>query len=128
MSSLPVTANDPSKISTITQHIELLDNGRLGKDLNDALRSMVAEIETVGSENGGKAKGEITIKLGFKLEKGIYELTGDFTAKEPKKRRRSNHAWATPDNHLSHQNPNQVEMFANGGARIVGADQGARLA
>lgn len=120
--------NDLQKTTTMNQHLDTLERGKFSQELNDALRAMVGDIENAAAENGGKAKGEISIKMTFKLDKGIYELAGDFKATPPKKRRNVTHAWGTPDNFLSPQNPNQVEMFSGSGARIVGATEGARLA
>ena len=103
--------------------------GEFSRELSDALRNLVMEIESVAAENGGQAKGELSIKLGFKLKNGIYELSGDFKVKTPEARRAITHAWATPDNYLTPQNPNQIEMFNKSGVRLVpGADAEPRHA
>lgn len=109
------------KITTMNQHLDSLERGKFSQEMSEALRNMVAEIEGAAAENGGKAKGDITIKLSFKLDKGIYELAGDFKATTPRKRRSVTHAWGTPDNYLSPQNPNQIDMFDRNGVRLVGA-------
>ncbi|WP_374374431.1 hypothetical protein [Dongia sp.] len=105
------------KSMTMNQHLDSLQRGEFSNELSAALRDLVGDIENAAGENGGKAKGSITITLGFKLDNGIYELAGDVKVKAPKKRRGITHAWATPDNYLTPQNPNQVEMF--GEPRLV---------
>lgn len=105
------------KSMTMNQHLDSLQRGGFSEELSAALRDLVADIENAAAENGGKAKGTIAITLGFKLDKGIYELSGDVKVKAPEKRRGITHTWATPDNYLTPQNPNQVEMF--GEVRVV---------
>lgn len=119
--------NDTGKIQSFTHHVELLEGGKLSKELNDKLRELIGDIENCAAENGGKGKGEITLKLSFKLDKGIYELGGDFSVKAPKRYRRVMHAYATPDNNLTLNNPQQVEMFGGRGARLVGGNEGAQV-
>lgn len=114
------------KSMTMNQHLDSLNRGEFSNELSAALREIVGDIENAAAENGGKAKGAITITLGFKLDKGIYELSGDLKVKAPEKRRAITHAWATPDNCLTPQNPNQIDMFERGQPRIVGGNNEIR--
>jgi hypothetical protein len=121
-----MNAPNLAKSMTMNQHLDSLNRGEFSNELSAALRDIVGDIENAAAENGGKAKGSITITLGFKLDKGIYELSGDMKVKAPEKRRGITHAWATPDNYLTASNPNQIDMFERNKPIIVGGAEAPR--
>jgi hypothetical protein len=103
--------HDPNTARSFSTFLPLVENGQLHGDLSQELRNLVAELHTAARENAGKAKGKIALTLSFKLEDGIVEVSGDYSVNLPKKARGRSIFWATPDNHLTQQNPCQRDMF-----------------
>jgi hypothetical protein len=103
--------HDPNTARSFSTFLPLVENGQLHGDLSQELCNLVAELHTAARENAGKAKGKLALTLNFKLEDGVVEVTGDYTATLPKKTRGRSIFWATPDNHLTQQNPRQRDMF-----------------
>ena len=52
------------------------------------------------------------------LDKGVFEIAGDYAVKLPKAPRGKTIAWATPENRFTPQNPKQMQLF---GVRDVSA-------
>jgi hypothetical protein len=101
----------PDIARTFAAFLAMVEDGRLAADLSDGLSELVGELHNAAREGNGKAKGQITIALGFKLEGGVIEVAGDCKIAKPKAPRSRSIFWATPENNLTRQNPRQGNLF-----------------
>lgn len=95
---------------TFAQFLAEAEDGELHADLSNQLRDIVAELTDAAANNGGKAAGLLTLKLGFACDGGVIEVKADYTVKLPKQRRAKSVFWATPENNLTRRNPRQAEL------------------
>lgn len=102
------------KCVTFADFIRLLNAGALHQELGEELRQIAAELENFAAENGGMAKGKLSLAIEFKLKKGVYEIEADFKTMLPKTTRPRTIAWLTPDNFFTPSNPAQQDMFPRG--------------
>lgn len=89
-----------------------LEDGRFHSDLSEALRRINADLhDHLLAYGGKKSKGAMNIKIDFVLEKGVWDITADFTTKTPKVPRDRTVLWSTPGNNFARDNPRQIDMF-----------------
>lgn len=101
-------AERPNFLQFLARH----GGGGTVDDLTDALRDMVAHLEGLEIEHGVAAsKGVLSLKITLKRAKGRYEVTVDRSVKVPQAPSSSDIMWATPQNALVVENPNQ-QRFA----------------
>ena len=99
------------KAVTFSDFIRMLEHGDLHQELGGNLQEIAAALENHAMENGGLAKGKLTLTLDFKLEKGIYEISAKPKVTLPEPKRSRTIAWGTPENFFSPQDPKQLVMF-----------------
>lgn len=87
-----------------------VEDGHIHSELTDELRDLVATLHTVGMETGGKAAGEITVKLKLKLDGRGIDVVADLATRKPKMPRRRTTFFATEDNRLTRQDPRQQAL------------------
>lgn len=97
------------KINSFDAFIRSLEYGRLSSDGTDMVRNIVAAIEEAEA-TGQKPIAELTLKVKFKKDSGVIEMTADITSKLPKLVRTKTLAYATPENNLTLNNPKQMEL------------------
>jgi hypothetical protein len=105
------------KATTFADFVRMLEHGDLHQELGTMLQELAAAMENHAAENGGKAKGKLTLSVDFRLEKGIYEIEADPKVTLPKSKRGRTVAWGTPENYFSPQDPRQMTMFGRGAVR-----------
>lgn len=99
------------KYLNFSQFLTGVNDGSFHEELTDKLRDLVAKMSDAFQENGGNQTGSISIKLGFKLEKGgVFEIVPDAKVTEPATVRGKTVCWATPDNFLTKVNPRQGKL------------------
>lgn len=112
MSDQQQEKNDTYALHNFSQVIAALEDGDLNANLTDKMRDLIAEINDVAKEKGGKAGGTITLTVAFKYDSGVIEVcAADPVLKKPKETRRKTLMWATPGNLLTQKNPKQ-QSFA----------------
>lgn len=97
-------------INNATLLLNSIEGGAFHDDLSKAIRGVVGDLSDHRASHGGKANGEITIKLKFSLDEGMMEIRPDFTVKVPKVSRGRAIYFVTPENNLSRQDPKQIPM------------------
>lgn len=103
--------NDTYALHNFAQVIAALEDGDLNSNLTDKMRDLIAEINDVAKEKGGKAGGTISLTIAFKYDSGVIEVcAADPVLKKPKETRRKTLMWATPGNLLTQKNPKQQEL------------------
>jgi hypothetical protein len=113
---LPRPANgDPSTApaSNIGQLIALCEEGALDQDIARDSRKLVHALRAVAFNNGGKAKGKITITLDVEVEGELIMLRGDYVVKEPKAKRQRSAMYATEDGRITPNRPGQGTFFGH---------------
>ncbi len=99
-----------AEIRNIPQLIELLENGELSDDLKKEVRDLVSYLhEHAGSK--GKAKGTLTLKLGFQVQGSSLTIESDLSTVKPKKPRGSSTVFCDSEGKLLTGHPRQSEMF-----------------
>lgn len=106
---------------SFTSFFAMLEDGVLHSDISKELNRINAELNDHAQENGGKAKGKLSIEIGFLLEKGVFEITSSFKTKMPEQRRLRTIAWSTPGNNFTPHNPRQMSLFEK--PKSVGIDR-----
>ena len=84
-------------------------DGALHGESSAQLSKLLTEMKRV-AQSAGKAKGVLTLTLGFELEDGVVEVTGDVKIKEPKLPTGRAVFWLDESNHLVQQNPRQINL------------------
>lgn len=102
---------DPAALYNFSNLLGVVQDGALHSDLSKQLQELIGDLQNEFMNSGGAPKGEIAIKLNFKLEDRVIEVTGDFQVKGPKPVRGRSIFWVTPDNMLTQRNPQQTDMF-----------------
>ena len=87
-----------------------LEDGQLAADLQTELTDLCGDLSNHAAEQGGTAKGSITLKIDFSLKDGVMNLENAITVKRPKQSRRRTVMWLTPENNLTPRNPKQQEL------------------
>ncbi|MBS1014459.1 hypothetical protein [Acetobacter persici] len=102
--------HDPTTMRQFSQIIVECEDGQFNADLSDALRDLIGDLHNAAVSANGRAKGNMTVKIDFKLDGGVMTLTTDYSTKAPKAARAHSVFWATPENNLSRRNPKQREL------------------
>ena len=98
-------------VRTFSAFVAMLEDGALHDELSDALRDLNAAMNNHVLKYGGKAKGKLALNVELTLADGVFEITADFKASEPRPKRGRSIAWSTPSNHFSPENPRQMNLF-----------------
>lgn len=89
--------------------IAMLENGELADDLRKEIRDHVAYLhEHAGSK--GKAKGTITLVMGFNVQGASLTIETDISVKKPKKLRASTTVFCTAEGALHTGYPHQEDL------------------
>lgn len=108
----PASADaNPEILRSFGQFLQTQEDGDLHHALTEALQQIVTELVDAQLNQGGKPKAGLTLKLNFKLDAGVLEVTGDFTTTLPKAARGRSVYWAVEGGQLSRSNPRQYAMF-----------------
>ncbi|KAA5602631.1 hypothetical protein F1188_20375 [Roseospira marina] len=105
--SAPPTTTAHRTFNTFLADVE---DGQIHNELTDDLRDLVATLQNVGMETGGKASGEITVKLKLKLDGRSIDVVADVATKKPKMPRRRTTFFSTEDNRLTRNDPRQQAL------------------
>lgn len=103
------------------QVIGQLEGGALVSELADKIKDIVAELNNVRADEGGKPKATLSLSLAFKLDGDTIEIVPTLDVKMPARTRHKTVLWTTGDNTLTPANPKQQEMELRdvGGQRQV---------
>lgn len=106
------------------QFLARFERGALVERLTDQIKELVASMEQMEMDYGlQKSKGELTLRITFKREKGRYEIDVASKAVTPKHPPSSEIMWATPGNSLVPENPRQQKFSFSEVARPRGEVQ-----
>lgn len=105
--------------------INMLEEGQFGGDVHAAIADLLATLNDVSKETGGKAKGSVTIKLDFSKEDNALRIGSNFTVKKPDMPRPKSIMWTDERHNLTMFPPQQMQMF---GMRSIGGGGGLRRA
>lgn len=102
---------NPEILRNFGQFLQTQEDGDLHHALTEALQEIVTHLVDAHLNQGGKPKAGLTLKLNFKLDAGVLEVTGDFTTTLPKAARGRSIYWTLEGGQLSRSNPRQYAMF-----------------
>lgn len=98
---------------SFTRSLEAMQDGVLVHELSleqfKLLKQLFAQAQEMGP--GGKAKGELTLKLKFEVGNDqTVDIVPEINTKEPKKLRNSTTAWVTAAGNISWEFPRQETL------------------
>lgn len=105
--------------STFSQLVDGLENGDLGQELTEQLRTITQELVDYAKGYGGKPKGKLTLVLDFRHEDQVIYIEGGITTKVPQPPRGRSIVWPMRDGRVSPANPAQQDMFRQGPVKAV---------
>ncbi|TBW38803.1 hypothetical protein EYW49_08935 [Siculibacillus lacustris] len=107
-----------TKIRSTTTMLGLIGDGELIAELDGKMVALNAALlaQTQGRRKA-KAKGSITLTLGFVVEDGTVTISPDIAVKEPKPARANGFFWLRDDGSLSTEHPSQTRMDFAGNAK-----------
>ena len=94
---------------TIEALLAQLDHGHLAKEATAEYRALARALKDALNE-GRSAKGSLSIRIRFAVEKGVIEATGEVVAKGPPPRRGRSIFHAGLTDHLSALDPMQPDL------------------
>jgi hypothetical protein len=111
----------PPPANSVGLLLDQLEDGQLSYELTEELRELAAKIREVAAANGGKAKGELTLKLNLSLDGEAFHIGSSFKAKAPELPRRRSIMWQDESGNFSRFPPRQTQMFGvRAPVRVVG--------
>ena len=105
-------ASSPGTITSFSQLIPTLENGRLNRDLTLAMEKILAAMRAAEMDQR-TATGSITLRVSFNQERGDLEVTGRMAVTEPVPPRRRTILYLEENGQLSATVPGQQEIPFN---------------
>lgn len=105
-------------IKNFSALIPVLEEGKLNRDLTDALEKIAEEL-TAHADNYGKASGKLVLSLDFKVKDGMFTISADVKVKTPEEPRASSIVWMTAEHQFTPFNPRQMTLFGESQLRDV---------
>lgn len=110
----------PGKGMSFSYFLATIQGGDLHAELTKSLQDMSAALSQNLIDYGGVPKGEISLKLKFKIEKGVVHVLADRSIKLPKVPEAGALLFIGSDNQFCQDNPRQLNMgFPRTGPRAV---------
>jgi hypothetical protein len=104
-------ADQPPPPRTFGALLAALDEGRLHSELTETLDEVAAELYRWAVNNGGKAKGEMSLKLSFEAASdNTIVIVGKVTHKTPPEPTGRTIVWLGSDSKLHLANPRQLKL------------------
>jgi hypothetical protein len=97
------------RIRSFAQTAAMMDGGNFDRKAQGQLEKLIKQMQAAAINNGGLAKGSMTIKIDFKVDGSIVEMSPTISTSAPKSRFGKSVLWAD-DQGLTVQNPNQMTM------------------
>jgi hypothetical protein len=97
----------------LAQLLAMLDEGDLLHEASRDLRELVSTMTNHMIEHGGPVKGEMSLKIKFSLDKGVFSLGGEHKVTAPKSPRGKTIMWTDGKGNLTLHNPKQYQMFGS---------------
>lgn len=101
----------PGACNTLGEFVRSLEDGQFDADCYDAIKDLAAAMTEHAWQNGGKAKGKVTITLDFTQDGAIAEIKAGFKVSSPDSRRPKSVMWHTEDHRFTRTQPNQQQLF-----------------
>jgi hypothetical protein len=101
----------PGTCNTLGEFVRTLEDGQFDADCYSEITQLGAALTEHAWQNGGKAKGKVTITLEFAQEGGITEIKSSFKVAGPVERRPKSVLWQTEDNRFTRTRPGQHQLF-----------------
>jgi len=126
MTDQPV-ARDPGA-QTFAELLGIINYGEASAAANDALRVVLQQMQRFAADNGGAAKGSVSLKLDLALAKGYLEATVKIDKSLPKDPAIKANLFLTADGRPTARDPRQMDLrfptVAGGSAMRRGDDNG----
>lgn len=101
---------DPHEPRSFAQFIATVEDGTFQADATAAVAEIVETLRDHAAEFGGKPAATLSLKLTFKLDGGLMEVTPALTKTLPTPPRRKSVYWPTEQGGLTRNNPHQREL------------------
>lgn len=111
----PQTAADgghvPGACNTLGEFVRSLEDGQFDCDCYEAIKELSADLHEHAWNNGGKARGKVTISLDIVQEGGVTEIKAAFKVTSPEHKRPKSIMWTTEDHRMTRTRPGQQQLF-----------------
>lgn len=101
----------PPAANSFGDFVRFLEDGQLDAELSEVLRKMSSDMAHTAIENGGKAKGKLTISLDFALDGRVFTIKAKHKVDVPEAKRPQSVMWSTEDGRFTPSNPQQGQLF-----------------
>ena len=95
----------------VLRGLSALEDGQFAADCYHDLKDLNAELHEHARQNGGKAKGKLTITIDIVQDGGVTELKSTFKIARPEARRAKSVLWQTEDHRFTRTRPGQQQLF-----------------
>lgn len=112
---------------TFSEIISEITHGEIDDLATKEMTALVAEMQTAERTVGGKQKGTLTVKLGFTLERGVFDTQAEVTTKRPPKAKPRAFLFAGRDGTLSEEDTRQGTLDLKTTAKDVSTPGGAKV-
>jgi len=104
----------PQPTKSFLQFLAEQGQGAVANELSQRLRDLTEAIEMHFEQFRGKVKGELSLKIKFTLERGMYKVDVEYEQKNPKAPANTTVMWIGQDGNLQTSNPKQLAMPFSG--------------
>ena len=101
---------DPSEFHTFSGMLESLEGGIFHDEASEAMRDLIGRLVQQHQDSGGQPHGKMTVTVIFKSIDGVIVAEGSFRIDSPRTKRPSTSYYATRDNTLTQENPEEPEL------------------
>lgn len=101
----------PGACNTLGEFVRSLEDGQFDADCYTAIKDLSAAMNEHAWNNGGKAKGKVTVTLEFIQEGVLTEIKSAFKVTSPDARRPKSVMWTTEDHRFTRTRPGQEQLF-----------------
>lgn len=91
--------------------IEEFNDGQTHAELTTSTHEVLSRLQDIVSMDSGKAKGTLTLKIGFELnDKGVVAISADIKTNVPKRKIAVVPMWMDRNGTLTDENPKQQKI------------------
>lgn len=101
----------PPSANSFADFVRMLSDGDFDRDLTEVLQALNTDMCDAAIEQGGKAKGKLTLTFDFSLEGRVFSIGSKHKVDVPEAKRAKGIMWATQDGRFTPSNPQQGHLF-----------------
>lgn len=96
---------------TFDAFVRMIEDGDFNRELTGEMRRFAGELANIAIDQGGKAKGKVSLTFDFSLEGRVTEIASKYKIDLPQPKRGKSVMWQTEDGRYTPNNPHQGQLF-----------------